>query len=344
MVNFTDQDLIERIANVTIAFAYLSKQGLRGDNLDTVRETVVKCLSEEEFKIISQLKARKVAYVLEVLRACVAEGFTRRIAESADARAGIALMYLPEKTRMDEYIELLSACLGTCNRIKLAPVPSIHTAFMRVFSLVYLVAMPFILAPEIGFGALIVQMIIAWVVYGVQAAADMLENPFGTDKCDLQLDVFCKSIRAQCEEVSRRRSAAAPYKIGWKLADGPSVGAPAAKDAESAVEFTFMSEHDLTAEMYAGRPRAETRGFGKDAQLAIENTLLRRESLAGRNHPLGSQHRGRALSFALPPGQLRTSIARRTPKRNTLLGTIKSGKDSGSELSVLSRNANGKKA
>ena len=162
---------------------------------------------------------------------------------------------------MEGLVHQLSKCFGICARIKQSPVPAVHTAFMRVFGVVYCLIAPWSLATTLGIaGPILVQFIFSFILFGVQDVAELLESPFGLHECNLPLDIFCGVIRSQCYDAVERYDEGGQKGVKWKLADGPvqAKSTPLSRAPAGPGEVEIQSDADALAQIYASRPRQMT--------------------------------------------------------------------------------------
>ena len=95
----------------------------------------------------------------------------------ADARFGLA----PVLQQFDDV-------MGACERIRNTPIPYSYSSYVKQFVLVYAIIMPFGLAKDFGYGAIIASMLTFFATMGLELLAEEIEEPFGADRNDLPLD------------------------------------------------------------------------------------------------------------------------------------------------------------
>jgi putative membrane protein len=83
---------------------------------------------------------------------------------------------------------------GGCERILKTPIPFSYSSHIKQFVVLYAVAMPFALAREFGYGAIIASMFIFFSTMGLELLATEVEEPFGQDRNDLPLDDIATGI------------------------------------------------------------------------------------------------------------------------------------------------------
>lgn len=78
--------------------------------------------------------------------------------------------------------------MGACERIRNTPIPYSYSSYVKQFVLLYAIIMPFGLAKDFGYGAIIASMLTFFATMGLELLAEEIEEPFGGDRNDLPLD------------------------------------------------------------------------------------------------------------------------------------------------------------
>ncbi|KAM5545287.1 hypothetical protein V8D89_001398 [Ganoderma adspersum] len=93
--------------------------------------------------------------------------------------------------------------LATLERILTTPLPFVYSVHIRTVW-IYLFFLPFQLIDLFGYYAILGVCIAAFIYLGLIAAGEEIEQPFGYDENDLDLDFFCRAIiHADIERVKR---------------------------------------------------------------------------------------------------------------------------------------------
>jgi len=102
--------------------------------------------------------------------------------------------------RIEALIAELMDHQGACERILNTPVPFAHAIHVRQLLLLYLVTLPLVLIPVLGWTSLFVISVLGLGMLGIEEAGIEIEDPFGHDPNDLPLnricDVICRDVRA----------------------------------------------------------------------------------------------------------------------------------------------------
>ncbi|MEN9216217.1 MAG: bestrophin family ion channel [Gloeomargarita sp. HHBFW_bins_162] len=96
---------------------------------------------------------------------------------------------------LDDLINQLIQGLAACERIVQTPVPLAYVIYLKQLILVYCLALPWGLKPELGWAMVLIVGMVAFILMGVEELAREIENPFGLDVNDLRLDDLCTMIR-----------------------------------------------------------------------------------------------------------------------------------------------------
>lgn len=84
--------------------------------------------------------------------------------------------------------------LGACERIRKTPIPYGYSSYVKQFVLLYAIIMPFGLARDFGYGAVIASMLTFFATMGLELLAEEVEEPFGADRNDLPLEDVTATI------------------------------------------------------------------------------------------------------------------------------------------------------
>lgn len=95
---------------------------------------------------------------------------------------------------MERQVDELLNNQAACERILRTPVPFCHAAHTRQLLFIYMVTLPFVLVPKLGWLAIFAVMLIAFGLLGIEEAGIEIEDPFGEDLNDLPVDELCQAI------------------------------------------------------------------------------------------------------------------------------------------------------
>lgn len=103
-------------------------------------------------------------------------------------------------TQMQTLINQLIDMVGGCERILKTPIPNSYSIHLKQLLLIYCLVLPFQLVGEIRWGTIPFVAVVSYVIYGIEAIALEIENPFGRDKNDLPLDQICQGINQNIQD------------------------------------------------------------------------------------------------------------------------------------------------
>ena len=109
---------------------------------------------------------------------------------------------------MDCHISSLMDICGACERIRNTPLPLVYRALIPQLLVLYLVVAP--LGLELNPANLILTMLVGYFLIGLELVAEEIEEPFGTDDDDLQLDRISKGIERSVRQILPELSSVEP--------------------------------------------------------------------------------------------------------------------------------------
>ncbi|HEY6899195.1 MAG TPA: bestrophin family ion channel [Puia sp.] len=104
----------------------------------------------------------------------------------------------------DSLLNELSNIIGGCERIASTPLPFSYNVLIHRTVYVYCFLLPLGLADSLGWMTPIIVVFIAYTYAALEAIAEELEVPFGTDPNDLPLDTICRTIENSLLEIDER--------------------------------------------------------------------------------------------------------------------------------------------
>jgi len=113
------------------------------------------------------------------------------------------LIVTVEWTRMINSIAVLTECLSSADRIRSTPVPPAYRIHMKQALLLYCAILPLSLLDTMGWYAVPMTAIVAFLLYGIDGIGSEVENPFGEDENDINVESICMQIRYEIEWVMR---------------------------------------------------------------------------------------------------------------------------------------------
>jgi putative membrane protein len=102
---------------------------------------------------------------------------------------------------------LLDVC-GGCEKIRYTPLPPAYKVLLRAGLALNVLAAPWLIVPEDGLWSLPVVLLVCFFLFGVELIDSVVEEPFGRERDDLDLDRYCQTIREGVEGTLRSTSQA----------------------------------------------------------------------------------------------------------------------------------------
>lgn len=91
---------------------------------------------------------------------------------------------------------------GSCERIRNTPIPYSYSLFLKKFIFIYIITMPYGFIKEFEYGIVLVVTFVFYVLASLELIAEEIENPFGEDANDLDLDSLAAKIEHSINELS----------------------------------------------------------------------------------------------------------------------------------------------
>lgn len=90
---------------------------------------------------------------------------------------------------------------GICERIKSTPIPFSYSFFIKVFILMYIFVLPFMIIDEYGYLTIPAVLAVSYILVGLELIGEEIEQPFGMDHNDLPLNQISQNIRLNVHEL-----------------------------------------------------------------------------------------------------------------------------------------------
>ncbi|KAL2219891.1 Bestrophin, RFP-TM, chloride channel-domain-containing protein [Thermoascus aurantiacus ATCC 26904] len=96
----------------------------------------------------------------------------------------------------------LNEVLTGTERVLHTPLPVAYTIAISQIAWVYVLVLPFQLFNSLGWITIPGSIVAAYIILGLAAIGDEIENPFGHDVNDLPLDKYCKQLASELEVIT----------------------------------------------------------------------------------------------------------------------------------------------
>lgn len=100
-----------------------------------------------------------------------------------------------------ERVMALIDIVGKCERIKNTPIPSAYSVLLKFFINLYVIILPFALVDEIGWACIPLILLMYYILMSIVLTAEEIEEPFGKDLNDLQMDALSNNIKTNVLEI-----------------------------------------------------------------------------------------------------------------------------------------------
>ncbi|HEX9958660.1 MAG TPA: bestrophin family ion channel [Fibrella sp.] len=90
---------------------------------------------------------------------------------------------------------------GICERIKSTPIPFSYSFFIKVFILMYIIVLPFMILDEYGYLTIPAVLAVSYILVGLEVIGEEIQEPFGFEHNNLPLNQISQSIRLNVHEL-----------------------------------------------------------------------------------------------------------------------------------------------
>ncbi|CAM6836398.1 putative membrane chloride channel, bestrophin family [Citrobacter portucalensis] len=173
-----DDAELGQFVRLQIAFAHCLRMTLRRN---PQAEPLVKYLSEKDLQTVfaAQSPANRILLLMGEWLA-----IRRRDGQLSD------ILFHSLNNRLND----MSAVLAGCERIANTPVPFAYTLILHRTVYLFCIMLPFALVVDLHYMTPFISVLISYTFISLDALAEELEDPFGTENNDLPLDAICNAI------------------------------------------------------------------------------------------------------------------------------------------------------
>jgi len=111
---------------------------------------------------------------------------------------------------IDQELCQLMKLVGRCESIRLTRVASSYRVFARQCILLFLLTLPWGISRDFGWWTPPLTAIVAYFMLGLEVVAEHVEEPFGEDEDDLDLDRLCVAGRSSVTSLFQQSSQSQP--------------------------------------------------------------------------------------------------------------------------------------
>lgn len=102
---------------------------------------------------------------------------------------------------LQELLNNLVDSLGACERILKTPIPLAYAIHLKQLLLIYCLLLPFQMVESLGWYTGLIVALVSFTLFGIEAIGLEIENPFGYDENDLQLDGICQTMKRNIDDL-----------------------------------------------------------------------------------------------------------------------------------------------
>ncbi|GFH48129.1 hypothetical protein CTEN210_04605 [Chaetoceros tenuissimus] len=188
--NEKDKLELGRIVGFIGAIPNLLKLKLRNEN-NCIPE-LGEILSTQDIMHIESAKD-KPQFCIDVIRYYL----TKKVAEGKFTDAQVQSMNQTSFPTIQSFI-------GTSEKIRNQPLPIIYTMHLRFLIILWLIILPIHWVGIFGWYTIILATLADYAIVGMETMACEIEDPFGYDKADIDLDKICLDIVSRTQEIYKR--------------------------------------------------------------------------------------------------------------------------------------------
>ncbi|KAJ1553166.1 hypothetical protein HK405_008750 [Cladochytrium tenue] len=194
--NETDDMMKRGAMNLVVSFAIACKNYLRGSS--RYRRTDLEPLVAHVPSFaagrpgVTGGSAGNISIPLEL---------TLHLQSFVDHCARNGLIDAPVQSNMTAAVSGLVDALTGLERIRSSPIPFAYSIHLKQTLLVYLLSLPFQIAPAVRWATVPAAAVAAFTMLGIEAIGGEIENPFGLDPNDLPMDDYADAVRAEIAAV-----------------------------------------------------------------------------------------------------------------------------------------------
>lgn len=196
-----DNKAIPRFVNLLIAFTYCCKHQLRNTDAGEDIGRLLGAADQARFKdarYIPNLLVLEIGKWLKDLR--------------NNQQIDTFLV-----ANIDHNLNELSNIIGGCERIASTPIPYTYKVLLHRTVYIYCFLLPFGFVDSLGWMMPLIVTFIAYTFVALEAVADELEDPFGTEPNDLALNALCAMIENTLREMLGERLLEVPGHKDYNL-------------------------------------------------------------------------------------------------------------------------------
>ncbi len=169
------------------AFAIATKQHLRHAPPDAQLEELLTPRQFQELQTVNVPPLLIALWINTYLQNCFEKGNLDRY----------------QLTQMSRMVGDMVDSLGICERIQRTPIPLAYAIHLKQLLLIYCLSLPFQMVAKMGWYTVPLTALISFTLLGIEEIGNQIEDPFGNDPNDLPLDMLCKVMIRNIDDMIR---------------------------------------------------------------------------------------------------------------------------------------------
>ncbi|GBB94395.1 hypothetical protein RclHR1_23470003 [Rhizophagus clarus] len=119
-----------------------------------------------------------------------------------DSRAQQKKADVPSTNSMYAALNTMVDCLTQFERILRSPIPVAYSIHLKQTVWIYCLSLPFQLVKNLHYITIPIVFLACIILMGIELIGTEIENPFGYDENDLELDAFCFLIKRELDTIT----------------------------------------------------------------------------------------------------------------------------------------------
>lgn len=168
-----------------VAFAVATKLHLRGEKVNSEIEALI---SSEQYVKLQTMNHPPLEIAFW-------------IGDYLQAQNKQHHLHIYQLTALYKLLDTMVDVLGGCERISKTPLPLAYQIHLQQILLIYCLILPLKIVSNLGLFTGLIVAIMTFTLLGIEEIARQIENPFGYDENDIQLDTICQAMLKNIQDL-----------------------------------------------------------------------------------------------------------------------------------------------
>ncbi|KAN0079219.1 Bestrophin, RFP-TM, chloride channel domain containing protein [Elaphomyces granulatus] len=107
----------------------------------------------------------------------------------------------PGGSSMQTQLSTLTDAFGKMETIWLTPIPIAHQIHQKQVLALFGCVLPFSMVDDLGWWTVPIVTLVTFTLYGIEGIGSQLEDPFGYDRNDINMDAICQDLNIEVEAI-----------------------------------------------------------------------------------------------------------------------------------------------